>query len=530
MRRARAFFVCAGLLCVAGVLLPAAARAQAPVFLFQWGTLGSGDGQFVYPFGVAVYGGGRVYVTDSGNQRVEVFTSSGTYLTQWGTLGSGDGQLHFPTGVAVDGTGNVYVADRYNHRIQKFTGDGTYLTKWGTLGYGDGQFENPEGVAVDSDGNVYVSDIINHRIQKFTGDGTYLTQWGTRGNGDGQFYAPYGVGIDGGGNVYVADMGNNRIEVFTSGGSYLTQWGARGSGDGQFYYPYGVAVDGDGHVFVADSYNYRIQESTPTGTYLTAWGTKGSGDGQFFNPAGVAVDGSGKVYVADSYNHRIQVFAPLSRDVRVDVRPGDEDNVVNPGAHGVLPVAILSEPDFDATTVDPLSVRLAGASVRMRPHGGPMAWARDVDGDGRADLLLHVESDELALAPGDTVANLTGEAPNHQVVRGSDRVRVVGGGHGPPKRLAQPVANAPGTAPSLLAARVMPDGRVLASVRLAAEGEARLDLIDLAGRRLDTVRLEGGSLDGKECALGAGALSPGIYWVRLEQGANVRVARAVVLR
>jgi len=46
----------------------------------------------------------------------------------------------------------------------------------------------------------------------------------------------------------------------------------------------------------------------------------------------------------------------------VDVRPGDDNDVVNPGANGVLPVAILSESDFDATTVDPLSVQLAGAT------------------------------------------------------------------------------------------------------------------------------------------------------------------------
>jgi DNA-binding beta-propeller fold protein YncE len=59
-----------------------------------------------------------------------------------------------PLGVAVDANGNVFVADRLNNRIQKFTTAGTFLTKWGTVGSGDGQFANPVGVAVDRNLNV----------------------------------------------------------------------------------------------------------------------------------------------------------------------------------------------------------------------------------------------------------------------------------------------------------------------------------------------------------------------------------------
>ena len=62
---------------------------------------------------------------------------------QWGTSGSGDGQFSNPLGVTTDPAGNVYVADAGNDRIQKFTSAGTFLTKWGTDGSGDGQFDNP---------------------------------------------------------------------------------------------------------------------------------------------------------------------------------------------------------------------------------------------------------------------------------------------------------------------------------------------------------------------------------------------------
>src|SRR5207302_1702605 len=59
------------------------------------------------------------------------------FVTKWGSQGGGDGQFANPTGVAVDGSGNVFVADSGNDRIQKFTNTGTFLTKWGSYGSGN---------------------------------------------------------------------------------------------------------------------------------------------------------------------------------------------------------------------------------------------------------------------------------------------------------------------------------------------------------------------------------------------------------
>ncbi|MEK7353203.1 MAG: hypothetical protein AABZ77_01690, partial [Chloroflexota bacterium] len=97
------------------------------------------------------------------------------FLRQWGSSGSGNGQFNSPLGVAVDSAGNVYVADSGNHRIQKFTSSGQFITKWGASGSLDGQFNSPNGVAVDSAGNVYVADTFNNRIQKFLGSGQFVT-------------------------------------------------------------------------------------------------------------------------------------------------------------------------------------------------------------------------------------------------------------------------------------------------------------------------------------------------------------------
>ncbi len=282
-----------------------------------WGDSGAGNGQFRFPWGVALDASGNVYVADAGNNRIQKFTSDGVYLSQWGDSGSANGQLHFPHHVAVDSSGNVYVADTYNHRVEKFSSDGTYLAQWGSQGSGDGQFQYPEGVALHA-GDVYVTDTGNHRIQKFTSTGVYVSQWGTIGNANGQFEAPRGVAVDDSGNVYVVDGDNeaggyhHRIEKFTGTGTYLTGWGGYGHENGQFYDPDGIAVDATGNVYVTDTNNWRIQKFTRMGAYLTQWGSGTQSDG-VCAPGGVAVDALGKVYVAESnFCCRVQKFVPTS--------------------------------------------------------------------------------------------------------------------------------------------------------------------------------------------------------------------------
>ena len=124
-----------------------------------------------------------------GNNRVQKFNSSGGFLTKWGSLGTGNGQFTAPQGIATDSSGNVYVADTGNNRIQKFDSSGTFVTAWGSLGIGNGQFSSPSGVATDSLGNVYVADAGNTRIQKFTSGGAFIAKWGSVGSGNGQFGA-----------------------------------------------------------------------------------------------------------------------------------------------------------------------------------------------------------------------------------------------------------------------------------------------------------------------------------------------------
>ena len=106
---------------------------------------------------------------------------------RFGHGGKGAGEFSVPHSIVFDSLGNMYVTDNSNNRVQKFTSNGTFITKWGSHGKGDGQFLGPEGIDVDSGGNIYVADTGNSRIQKFTSNGTFITKWGSHGKGDGQF-------------------------------------------------------------------------------------------------------------------------------------------------------------------------------------------------------------------------------------------------------------------------------------------------------------------------------------------------------
>jgi DNA-binding beta-propeller fold protein YncE len=191
------------------------------------------------------------------------------HLTTFGSYGTGDGEFVWPAGIALDSAGNVYVTDEWTDQVAVFNGDGESLGKWGGPGSGPGEFDRPSGITIDAQDNVYVVDSLNHRVQRLTVDGGYLGEWGGLGSSPSAFDSPWGVTIDGGRHVYVADHKNDRVQRFTPEGEFVAQYGATGTGAGQLSRPSDVAVDPDGDVYVADWANNRVQVFDGSTAFLT---------------------------------------------------------------------------------------------------------------------------------------------------------------------------------------------------------------------------------------------------------------------
>ncbi len=90
---------------------------------------------FNLPTDVAFAPNGDMYVSDGyGNARVVKYTADGRYLLEWGSRGTGPGEFGLPHNLAVDARGHVYVTDRDNQRVQVFTAEGEFLTEWPDIG------------------------------------------------------------------------------------------------------------------------------------------------------------------------------------------------------------------------------------------------------------------------------------------------------------------------------------------------------------------------------------------------------------
>jgi hypothetical protein len=195
------------------------------------------------PYGIAMDGGGNFWVSDTGNERVEKFNSSGAYQFQFGAAGAGNAQFTLPEGVAIDTGSNIWVVDSNNDRAEKWNTSGTWLLNIGSFGSGNGQFLCcPYGLGTDTSNNVYVADYGNKHIQKWNSSGTWQNLYSSSGAGNGQVNSPRGVTLDSSGNMWVADTNNHRIEELTAGGAYVTQFGTFGTTNGKLEYPASLAI------------------------------------------------------------------------------------------------------------------------------------------------------------------------------------------------------------------------------------------------------------------------------------------------
>ena len=107
----------------------------------------------------------------------------------------------------------------------------------------------------------------------------------------------------------------------------------------------------------------------------------------------------------------------------IDIKPGSFPNSINLKSKGVIPLAILTTANFDATTIDPLTVKF-GPNGATESHG--RGHIEDVDNDGDQDLVLHFKTQETGISCGETSASLIGETIDGQMIEGADSIKTVG--------------------------------------------------------------------------------------------------------
>lgn len=292
-----------------------------------------GNPRFSRPLGAAFGPDGRIYVADTGNDRVCIFDATGGFVSEFGGKGIAKplpgakatwdpGEMNFPAGIDVDENGEVYVADFRNDQVQVFDADGGFLRRFpdplSRVGKGssgqDGLGIAATDVAVH-DGRVYITD--QFQVFVFTTQGEYVTQFGRPGTMPGDLDRPNGVAVARDGTLLVADSNNNRVQAFTPDLEPLWTTGSpvsdlNSESDNEFGLPRGITVNDRGEVLVVDSFEFEIVRMNLQGDIESRHGELGTAPGQFNFPN--SVDNLGRrLLVADKENDRVQVLELVIR-------------------------------------------------------------------------------------------------------------------------------------------------------------------------------------------------------------------------
>ncbi len=321
--------------------------------------------------------------------------------------------------VATGTVSNSFTTTGEDFALARYNADGSLDATFGTDGRvvtdfsaGGGIFANNDGAtsaALQSDGKIIVAGASTHEL-------TFLDFAMARYNPDGSLDASFANG----GRAELSFFNNADVDFIS-----------------------GVALQPDGKIVVAGvtttaTRDFALARYDADGRLDLTFGVNGKVvtdvDNAHNNAFAVALQPDGRIVIAgqvqpldrSSSNFALARYLnPEVITVAIDIKPGTAQNTINLGSGGNVPVAILSSDRFDATAVDPRSVRLAGAGVALKGDGAPAAFTDDVNGDGRLDLVVHVETEALQLSASDTRAVLTADTFDARAIAGTDSVRIV---------------------------------------------------------------------------------------------------------
>lgn len=277
---------------------PVTGLRSAPKFIYT--IKGNKQGELLDNPLAAAVGKTKLYVADSQNHRISIYDKKGNFVNSFGSIGSGNNQFIYPNAIAVDNNQNVYVGEFQNARIQIFDADGKFLK----IFKGDNKTKLfPLSLTV-SQGKIYVANRSGEVII-LDSNGKVLTKFGTPGTALGSFNYPNGIAISPKGDIVVSDSGNSRIQVFSPDGKFLQLVNLKAQ---ELSLPRGIGFDQLGQLYVVDTFNHHVLVLNSNYKYLYTFGDRGMEDGQFDFPNTVSIDEDFKIYVTDRENNRIEVF------------------------------------------------------------------------------------------------------------------------------------------------------------------------------------------------------------------------------
>ena len=280
-------------------------------FLRDWTTDSGIDLGFIR--GLAFAADGSLYLVCGGQKETDAsqavwhFTQDGKFIESWGEFGNEPGKLGSilangthrigPQDIAISKSGLVYIADTFNRRVQVFSLSGKFITGWGEEGIGDGQFITPISIIVDQKNRVYVGDS-NWRaeqVQRFTAEGLFIDRFYTLAG------QPYGLAFNSDNILFVADQQTDRIFQLNTEGELISSWQGASDKDGHFNGPLGIDTDANGNVYVVDTGNKRVQRFSSSGTLTEIWqGSDYAFDRGRFDDAEYIAIGQNAFYLAES--------------------------------------------------------------------------------------------------------------------------------------------------------------------------------------------------------------------------------------
>jgi len=210
------------------------------------------DVGLVSPYGVAMDGRGRIYVSEVRSGLIKILSPSGTLVDEI-DLSRVMGKTVTPGRITLDKNGLIYVADLNSNQIVVVNGKGGFVRSFG-------EFDYLQRAAAVGDGRVVGLSAQGKAVKVFNGEGGMLRSFGEHGDSSGRSVSfPTGFALDAKGRLWVVDAFQHRLKVFSLDGNFLFNFGRLEEDAGGFFFPVDACFDNKGRLFVLEKGANRIQ-------------------------------------------------------------------------------------------------------------------------------------------------------------------------------------------------------------------------------------------------------------------------------